>query len=120
VDNINELHTNLLGKIFYGAVTAWLVGKACGLKIRGTQSEIDAVTNAMVSSRRFQDELSRPGATVESVFEKLAFGQRAEGVLGVAVMPRPTLQSLNAKIAIEGQDAKQVATAYLKSKRLLK
>jgi len=32
----------------------------------------------------------------------------------------PTLQSLNAKIAIEGQDAKQVATAYLKSKRLLK
>jgi osmoprotectant transport system substrate-binding protein len=32
----------------------------------------------------------------------------------------PTLQSLNAKIAIEGQDAKQVATAYLKSKHLLK
>jgi len=32
----------------------------------------------------------------------------------------PTLQSLNAKIAIEGQDAKQVATAYLKSKGLLK
>jgi hypothetical protein len=80
VDNINELHTNLLGKIFYGAVTAWLVGKACGLKIRGTQSEIDAVTNAMVSSRRFQDELSRPGATVESVFEKLALknASRAE------------------------------------------
>ena len=30
-------------------------------------------------------EVSRP------VFEKLAFGQRAEGVLGVAEMPRPTL-----------------------------
>jgi RNA methyltransferase, TrmH family len=30
----------------------------------------------------------------ESVFEKLAFGQRAEGVLGVAEMPRPTLESL--------------------------
>jgi RNA methyltransferase, TrmH family len=30
----------------------------------------------------------------ESVFEKLAFGQRAEGVLGVAEMPRPTLQTL--------------------------
>jgi RNA methyltransferase, TrmH family len=28
------------------------------------------------------------------VFEKLAFGQRAEGVLGVAEMPRPTLGSL--------------------------
>jgi RNA methyltransferase, TrmH family len=33
----------------------------------------------------------------ESVFEKLAFGHRAEGVLGVAAMPRPTLQSLEAK-----------------------
>lgn len=32
----------------------------------------------------------------------------------------PTLQSLNAKIAIEGQDAKQVASAYLKSKGFLK
>jgi RNA methyltransferase, TrmH family len=30
----------------------------------------------------------------EPVFEKLAFGQRAEGVLGVAEMPRPTLESL--------------------------
>jgi RNA methyltransferase, TrmH family len=30
----------------------------------------------------------------ESVFEKLAFGERAEGVVGVAEMPRPTLQSL--------------------------
>jgi TrmH family RNA methyltransferase len=31
----------------------------------------------------------------EAVFEKLAFGQRAEGVLGVAEMPHPTLDSLN-------------------------
>jgi RNA methyltransferase, TrmH family len=30
----------------------------------------------------------------EAVFQKLAFGQRAEGILGVAEMPRPTLQSL--------------------------
>lgn len=31
-----------------------------------------------------------------------------------------TLQSLNAKIAVEGQDARQVATAYLKDKGFLK
>jgi len=30
----------------------------------------------------------------ESVFEKLAFGQRAEGILGVAEMPRPTLETI--------------------------
>ena len=32
----------------------------------------------------------------------------------------PTLQSLNAKIALEGQDAKKVATDYLKAKGLIK
>ena len=32
----------------------------------------------------------------QSVFQRLAFGQRAEGVLGVAEMPRPTLTALNA------------------------
>jgi len=72
VDKLNELHTNLLGKIFYAAVGAWLIGKATGLKMRGTPDEVNAIANAMTSSRRFQDELSRPGATVESVFEKLA------------------------------------------------
>ncbi len=34
----------------------------------------------------------------ESVFERLAFGQRAEGVVGVADAPRPTLQSLGTTI----------------------
>ncbi|MEJ7669703.1 MAG: ABC transporter substrate-binding protein [Casimicrobiaceae bacterium] len=32
----------------------------------------------------------------------------------------PTLQTLNAKIAVEGQDAKQVAATYLKSKGFIK
>jgi len=31
----------------------------------------------------------------------------------------PTLQQLNAKIALEGQDARQVAETYLKAKRLV-
>lgn len=31
----------------------------------------------------------------EKVFERLAFGQRAEGVLGVAEMPRPTLATIS-------------------------
>jgi osmoprotectant transport system substrate-binding protein len=31
-----------------------------------------------------------------------------------------TLQALNAKIAVEGQDARQVASAYLREKGLLR
>lgn len=49
-------------------------------------------------ARRVLAELRRLGAEVlavtEAVFEKLAFGDRADGVLGVAPMPRPTLADL--------------------------
>jgi RNA methyltransferase, TrmH family len=40
----------------------------------------------------------------EAVFAKLAFGRRGEGVLGVAEMPRPTLDQLEAKIFGGGAD----------------
>lgn len=85
---INELKVNLLGKIFLAAVAAWVVGKATNLKIRGTPAEVKAVTDAMLASRRFQDELSRPGATVNSVMQKLGLKNASvrefERILGIA------------------------------------
>lgn len=85
---INELRMNLLGKIFFAAVGAWLVGRATNIKIRGTQEEVQAVTSAMMASRRFQEELERPGATVESVMQQLglkhASAREFERILGVS------------------------------------
>jgi hypothetical protein len=72
---INELHVNLLGKIFLASVAAWLVGKVTNIKLRGSKAEIDAVAVALVNSKRFQDEMSRPGATVQSVMQKLGMKQ---------------------------------------------
>jgi hypothetical protein len=84
---LNELQLNLLGKIFFTAVGAWLVGKATNMKVRGTEAEVRAVSNAMMASRRFQEELNRPGATVESVMSKLglkhASAREFERILGV-------------------------------------
>lgn len=84
---LNELKLNLLGKLFFASCAAWLVGKATNMKIRGTQAEVNAVANAMLASRRFQEELSRPGATVESVMQKLglkhATAREFERILGV-------------------------------------
>jgi len=84
---INELRLNLLGKVFFVAAAAWIVGKACNLKIRGTNEEVQAVQNALMSSRRFQDELNRPGASVDSVMEHLglkhASAREFERILGV-------------------------------------
>lgn len=67
----NGLQMNLLGKIFFTALGAWMVGKATNIKLRGTKEEINTIVEAMLASRRFQDELNRPGATIDSVIEKL-------------------------------------------------
>jgi len=40
-------------------------------KIRGTPEQINAVIEALMASKSFQQELKKPGATVESVIEKL-------------------------------------------------
>lgn len=84
---INELHVNLLGKIFLASVAAWMVGKATNVKVRGSKEEIDAVSNALLSSHRFQEEISKPGASVGSVMQKLGMKQLSarefERVLGI-------------------------------------
>lgn len=76
-----------MGKILFASIGAWLVGRATNVKVRGTQEEIDAITNAMMASRKFQDELNRPGASVESVVAKLglknATAREFERILGV-------------------------------------
>jgi hypothetical protein len=84
---LNELRVNIVGRIFFAACAAWLIGKATNLKLRGTPEEMNAVANAMLSSRRFQEELNSPGATVESVMQKLglkhASAREFERILGI-------------------------------------
>lgn len=84
---INELQVNFLGKVFFASIAAWLVGRETNLLIRGTRDEVNAVAQAMMASRRFQQELNRPGASVESVMEKLnlchATQEEFERTLGI-------------------------------------
>ena len=57
------------------------------MKVRGTPDEVDAVAEALMSSKRFQDELKKPGATVQSVVELLglkhASASQFERILGI-------------------------------------
>lgn len=75
------------GKVFLASLGAWAIGKYVGTKIRGSREEIEAVTNALSASRRFQEELHKPGATVDSVIDKLHLKNMSasefERVLGV-------------------------------------
>lgn len=66
---------SVTGKILMATLGAWLVGKAVNTKIKGSQRDIETLANSLISTRRFQDELRSPGATVESVMEKLRVKQ---------------------------------------------
>lgn len=80
-------YLNLTGKLLLASIGAWIVGKIVNTKIRGNKSEIDAVANALLASRKFQEELRAPGASVQSVIDKLRIKQMSaaefERLLGV-------------------------------------
>lgn len=82
-----DLYFNLTGKMLLASLGAWIVGKFVSTKLRGNNDEIQAVANALMASRRFQDELRKPGASVQSVIEKLRVKQMSasefQRVLGV-------------------------------------
>jgi len=75
--SINELKLNLVGKLIFASIGAWLVGKKVNMKLRGSPEEMQAVSSAMMASKKFQEELSRQGATVESVMQMLALKHAA-------------------------------------------
>lgn len=76
-----------VGKVFLAGVAAWLVGRASNIKVRGTPEEVKALKNALMSSKKFQQELNKPGATVQSIMDKLQLknisAQEFERKLGI-------------------------------------
>jgi hypothetical protein len=84
---INELRVSLFGKILFGTLAAWLVGKYVNTKIRGSREQVEAMASALSASKKFQDELMKPGATVDSVIQKLGVkhmsASQFERVMGV-------------------------------------
>lgn len=87
-DSLHEGYgLSLTGKMLVASLGAWLVGKVVNTKIRGSRDEIEVLANALLSSRKFQDELNRSGASVGSVMEKLRVKQMSasefERVFGI-------------------------------------
>jgi hypothetical protein len=71
MQQLNELHVNGVGKLLFVSVAAWLAGKAISMRIRASKQEALALAKAMIASKRFQQEISKPGATVDSVMKVL-------------------------------------------------
>ena len=82
-----ENYPNFTGKLLVTSLAAWMLGKSLNVKVRGNKEEMRVVENALSTSRIFQEELNRPGATVATVNEKLNAKRAAavefERVVGV-------------------------------------
>lgn len=82
-----EKNKNLTEKLMMTSLCALLTGRSTNIKIRGTQNEIAAVSNALLSTKKLQEELNRPDATVDSVMKKLQLKRAAvsefENLLGL-------------------------------------
>jgi len=71
---LSEWNLSWAGKLFFASAAAYIAGKVIKnmpLKIKGTKPQVQAITDAIIASKAFQDELKRPGASIESVVKKL-------------------------------------------------
>lgn len=61
-----------LGKlVFASIITTMVTGQRSPFKLSGDPRKIETLSKAVQSSKRFQDEIRRPGATVDSVIRAL-------------------------------------------------
>jgi hypothetical protein len=59
------------GKLFFASLVAYLAGAKSVVKLKATPEQIKAISDAVMASKQFQDEVKRDGATIESVIEKM-------------------------------------------------
>lgn len=66
----NKLTT--IGKLFFASLlTSMATGQKTPFRISGDPKKMQALIKVIQSTKAFQDEIKRPGATVDSVMQKL-------------------------------------------------
>lgn len=87
-EDVNEtLRISTVGKLFLAGLAGYVLGRRTNLRVKGTAEELEAVKNALLASRRFREEMMKPGATVDGVIEKLQLKKATaadfERILGI-------------------------------------
>lgn len=74
---LHEFRLTWAGKLFFASVAAYIASDAITrrlpMKVRGNKKQIKALADAIVGSKEFQREMKKPGATVDSVMDKMNF-----------------------------------------------
>ena len=72
---LSELRLTWAGKLFFASVAAYLASSAVApklpIKVRGNPQEMQALTDAIMSSKEFQSKIRKPGARVEDVLRSM-------------------------------------------------
>ena len=69
---ISNYKMTTLGKLVFASLLVTMsTGKSSPFKLSGEQRKIDILAKAVQSSKNFQDEIKRPGATVDSVIRAM-------------------------------------------------
>lgn len=68
---MSEYKLSATGKLFFASLVSYLNGSQSIVKLKATPEQIKAISNAVMASKAFQDEVKREGATIESVIEKM-------------------------------------------------
>lgn len=69
---LSSYRMTTLGKlVFASIITTMVTGQRSPFKLSGDPRKIEILSKAVQSSKRFQDEIKRPGATVDSVIRAL-------------------------------------------------
>jgi hypothetical protein len=70
-----------LGKlVFASLLTSMATGNKSPFKLSGDPRKLDVLSKVVQSSKRFQDEIKRPGATVDSVVRAMDIKNMDAGV----------------------------------------
>lgn len=73
---LNEVALTWAGKLFFASLATYIASDVASsmklpIKLRGKPEQIRAVTDAITASKEYQREIKKPGASVESVIQKL-------------------------------------------------
>lgn len=60
-----------LGKLYFASLVSWIFGKPLNLKIRGDAKNLQALSNAVIASKRFQEALKDPNSSVEEILKAI-------------------------------------------------
>lgn len=78
-----------IGKLFFASLVSWIVGDEntkLNWNLRGEPKKLEVMTKTIIAAKKLQQELKRPGATVDTVFvklnEKIAAAQEFQATFG--------------------------------------